>query len=65
MSAWTIWCIAAGVVVSLELLTGTFYLLMIALGLAAAAVVAFFGAASAYATDRGGFGGRSGHADTA
>ncbi|MBR7778844.1 NfeD family protein [Undibacterium rugosum] len=46
MSNWTLWCITAGVVVSLELLTGTFYLLMIALGLAAAALAAFFGAAS-------------------
>ena len=39
----TIWWIAAGVAVAAELATGTFYLLMIALGLAAAAVAAQFG----------------------
>ena len=36
----TVWWVAAGVVVAAELATGTFYLLMIALGLAAAAVAA-------------------------
>jgi membrane protein implicated in regulation of membrane protease activity len=36
----TLWWIAAGVAVAAELATGTFYLLMIALGLAAGAVAA-------------------------
>jgi len=39
----TFWWIAAGVVVAVELATGTFYLLMMALGLAAAAVAAHLG----------------------
>ena len=39
----TVWWIAAGVAVAIELATGTFYLLMIALGLAAAAVSAHLG----------------------
>ena len=34
----TLWWVAAGIVVAAELATGTFYLLMIALGLAAGAV---------------------------
>lgn len=41
----TIWWVAAGVAVAAELATGTFYLLMIALGLAAAAVAAQLGLA--------------------
>jgi membrane protein implicated in regulation of membrane protease activity len=36
----TLWWLAAGVVVAAELLTGTFYLLMVAVGLAAAALAA-------------------------
>ena len=36
----TLWWLAAGVVVAAELLTGTFYLLMVALGLVAAALAA-------------------------
>ena len=40
----SIWWIAAGVAVAAELASGTFYLLMIALGLAAAAVAAHLGA---------------------
>lgn len=44
MSNATLWWIAAGAIVGLELLTGTFYLLMLALGAAAAAVSAHFGA---------------------
>ena len=44
MSDWSMWLLAAGVLVVLELLTGTFYLLMIAVGLAAGAAVAFGGA---------------------
>ena len=39
----TFWWVAAGVAVAAELGTGTFYLLMIALGLAAAAVAAHVG----------------------
>lgn len=39
----TIWWLAAGAVVAAELLTGTFYLLMVAVGLAAAAVMAHLG----------------------
>jgi membrane protein implicated in regulation of membrane protease activity len=36
----TLWWVAAGVAVAVELATGTFYLLMIALGLTAAAIAA-------------------------
>ena len=36
----TIWWLLAGVAVVTELLTGTFYLLMLAVGLAAAALAA-------------------------
>ncbi len=43
MAESTIWWVLAGVVVGAELLTMTFYLLMIALGLAAAAVAAHAG----------------------
>ena len=39
----TFWWVAAGIAVAAELGTGTFYLLMIALGLAAAAVAAQLG----------------------
>lgn len=39
----TIWWLAAGAVVATELFTGTFYLLMLALGLAAAAIAAHLG----------------------
>jgi len=39
----TIWWLAAGAVVVAELLTGTFYLLMVAVGLAAAALCAHLG----------------------
>ena len=39
----TLWAIAAGVAVAAELATGTFYLLMIALGLAAGGVAALLG----------------------
>ncbi len=41
MSGWMIWSALAGVVVILEMLTGTFYLLMVALGLFAGAVAAW------------------------
>jgi membrane protein implicated in regulation of membrane protease activity len=46
LSAATFWWVAAGVAVAAELATGTFYLLMIALGLAAAAVAAHLGLAN-------------------
>jgi membrane protein implicated in regulation of membrane protease activity len=39
----TIWWLLAGAAVALELLTGTFYLLMIAIGFAAAAIAAHLG----------------------
>lgn len=45
MSETTMWWIAAGVLIGLELTSGTFYLLMLALGLAAAALSASLGAA--------------------
>ena len=45
-SASSMWWIAAGVAVAVELLSGTFYLLMIALGLAAGALAAHAGWAS-------------------
>lgn len=44
MSDATLWWVAAGLLVGLELLTGTFYLLMLAAGLGAAAVAAHLGA---------------------
>lgn len=42
----TLWWLSAGVVVALELLSGTFYLLMVSLGLVGAALAAHLGAAS-------------------
>ena len=45
MSESTIWWLLAGGAVGIELLTGTFYLLMLALGLAAAAVASHLGLA--------------------
>ena len=47
MSEPTIWWLAAGAAVAVELATGTFYLLMIAIGLAAGAITAHLGAALA------------------
>jgi len=47
MSTATGWWVAAGIAVAAELGTGTFYLLMIALGLAAAAIAAQLGASPA------------------
>ena len=44
MAESTIWWIATGLAVAVELVTGTFYLLMIAIGLAAAAIAAHLGA---------------------
>jgi Membrane protein implicated in regulation of membrane protease activity len=43
MEAWMFWLIAALVVLGLELLSGTFYLMMISFGLAAASIAAFCG----------------------
>ena len=43
MEASTIWWLAAGTVIVTELLTGTFYLLMVALGLVTAAIAAHLG----------------------
>ena len=44
MTESTIWWLLAGSAVAVELITGTFYLLMLAIGLAAAAVAAHIGA---------------------
>ena len=46
LSAATFWWVAAGVAVAAELATGTFYLLMFALGLAAGAVAGHLGLGS-------------------
>ena len=43
MNESTIWWILAGVAVAVELVTGTFYLLMMAVGLAAGALAAYLG----------------------
>lgn len=44
MNEWMIWLVVAGVLVIAELFTGTFYLLMIAIGLGAGALAALSGA---------------------
>jgi membrane protein implicated in regulation of membrane protease activity len=44
MADWTEWLVAAGIVVVLEMFTGTFYLLMIAIGMAAGGFAALAGA---------------------
>ncbi|MBA5607456.1 NfeD family protein [Duganella sp. FT3S] len=44
MADWTFWLVAAGATAILELFTGTFYLLMIAIGLATGALAALAGA---------------------
>ncbi len=41
MADWVMWLVAAGVLVALELFSGTFYLLMIAIGALAGALLAF------------------------
>lgn len=46
MATTTVWWILAGVAVGLELLSGTFYLLMLALGLTAGALAAHAGLSS-------------------
>jgi membrane protein implicated in regulation of membrane protease activity len=47
MSDWMSWLVAAGVLVVLELFSGTFYLLMIAVGLTAGALAALAGVSGA------------------
>ena len=44
MDDWTWWLVGAGILIVAELFIGTFYLLMIALGLVAGAIVAWLGA---------------------
>ena len=44
MAESTLWWLLTGTAVGVELLTGTFYLLMLAIGLAAAAIAAHLGA---------------------
>ena len=44
MADWIVWSVLAGIVVILELFTGTFYLLMIAIGFAAGGLAALAGA---------------------
>ena len=44
MAESTIWWVLAGAVVAVELLTGTFYLLMLSIGMVAAAIAAHLGA---------------------
>lgn len=46
MSESTIWWLLAGSAIAIELVTGTFYLLMIAVGLAAGALAAYAGVAA-------------------
>jgi membrane protein implicated in regulation of membrane protease activity len=43
LNAATLWWVVAGVLVAVELASGTFYLLMLAVGAAAAAVAAYLG----------------------
>ena len=43
MNDWVLWMIMAGILVALEMFTGTFYLLMIAVGLGFGALAALFG----------------------
>jgi membrane protein implicated in regulation of membrane protease activity len=44
MNDWSIWFVIAGVLIAAELFSGTFYLLMLALGLAAGGLLALGGA---------------------
>ena len=44
MTDWMSWLVVAGILVIAELFTGTFYLLMIAIGLSAGALAALAGA---------------------
>ena len=43
MESWIVWFVLAGVILAMEMLTGTFYLVMIALGLAAGGVASLCG----------------------
>lgn len=43
MTDWMLWCVLAGVAVIFELFTGTFYVLMIAIGLTAGGATAWLG----------------------
>lgn len=47
MSASTLWWVAGGILVAAELATGTFYLLMLAIGTAAGAIAAHLGLGTA------------------
>lgn len=47
MTSWIIWLGLAGALVILEMFTGTFYLLMVAIGFAAGGLIAFTDAGSA------------------
>jgi membrane protein implicated in regulation of membrane protease activity len=44
MTDWIVWAVLGGVLVTLEMFTGTFYLLMIAIGFAAGALAGWLGA---------------------
>lgn len=44
METWIMWFVLAGLVLGLELLTGTFYLVVISIGMAAAGIAALSGA---------------------
>lgn len=44
MTDWIVWFVVAGIVVTFEIFTGTFYLLMIAVGLTAGGIAALVGA---------------------
>lgn len=50
MADWTYWLIGAGILIVAELFIGTFYLLMIALGLVFGALAAWLGASGALQT---------------
>ena len=43
MTGWTVWLIVAGILIAAEIFTGTFYLLMIAIGCGAGALAAMTG----------------------
>jgi membrane protein implicated in regulation of membrane protease activity len=43
MADWIVWLVLAGVLIGLEIFTGTFYLLMVGIGLAAGGITAFLG----------------------
>lgn len=50
MADWIYWLVAAGILVVFELFTGTFYVLMIAIGLAFGALAAWLGLSGAWQT---------------